>query len=376
MGQALVPGLEITRSARIRRKRELPIKGKTLVRVGDLVKSSQIVASAELPGDMRILRIPEKLGIEPFEVIKLLAERGIKEGVQVKTDEIICEHSGLFGLFRSRYLSPATGKVEFVSETNAHVGIREPSRELKIDAYISGKVVEVDDGQSVTIENDAAFVQGIFGVGGERRGEIALLKCSPSTALTEKDIPENVRGKIIIGGMRPNIAAIRRAAELGACALVTGSLDDQALKGYLGYELGVALTGDEELPMTLIITEGFGELPISEKVLGVLSQFEGKEASVNGATQVRAGALRPELIVPHPTVSVSRESSTDLASKGLVIGSKVRIIRVPYFGRKGEVTALPHEPALIESGAFCRVVKVKIDGMGEVIVPRANVEIT
>ncbi len=376
MSQAFVPGLEITTSTTLRRRRELPLKGKTLVKLGSQVRSSDLVASAELPGDLRILRLPEKLGIEPVELLALLKTQGIAEGQSVKENQLLCEHKGLFGLFRTTFNAPIEGRVEFISSSSAHIGLREKSRELQIDAFISGKVVEVEEGHSVTIESEAAFVQGIFGVGGERRGEISLLKVPANQKLDGGHIPEDVAGKILVGGMLPSIEAIKKASLLGAKGLIVGSLDDKALTSYLGYDLGVALTGDENISMTLIITEGFGELPISQRVLDVLSKFNGREASINGATQVRAGAIRPEIIICRGQEQrIERESKSN-TDKSLSVGTSVRIVRVPYFGKRGKVIELPHAPQLIESGAECRVVRVQLESAEVVTVPRANVEIT
>jgi hypothetical protein len=44
--------------------------------------------------------------------------------------------------------------------------------------------------------------------------------------------------------------------------------------------------------MTDVITEGFGNIPLADRTLSLLSAYAGKIASINGATQVRA-ARRP-----------------------------------------------------------------------------------
>jgi hypothetical protein len=57
------------------------------------------------------------------------------------------------------------------------------------------------------------------------------------------------------------------------------------------------------------------------------------------------------------------------------VGSTVRVIREPFFGRLGQVTALPSEPALIETGARVRVLDIALEGGTETTLPRANVEL-
>ena len=111
---------------------------------------------------------------------------------------------------------------------------------------------------------------------------------------------------------------------------------------------------------------------MSSRILELCKKFEGQACSINGATQVRAGALRPEIIIPHGEASKQVHESV---SKGLVEGAAIRIIRVPYFGEQGIVSNLPIEPQYIESGAKTRVVEITLHSGDRVTVPRANVEL-
>ena len=221
------------------------------------------------------------------------------------------------------------------------------------------------------IESNAAFLQGIFGVGGEKCGKIKLLEIAADKEIEKGDIPEVCKGEILVGGCSPSIEALLAAQSRGALGFVTGSIDDQALRYFVGYDIGVALTGDEDVAMTLIITEGFGTIPLSLRVSSIIKEFNGAPASINGATQVRAGAVRPEIIIAHN--QAVNEDAEKL--EGLSIGRQIRIIRVPYFGQMAKVTELPKEPKRIETGAKCRVLKAKLESGEEVFVPRANVEL-
>jgi hypothetical protein len=162
-----------------------------------------------------------------------------------------------------------------------------------------------------------------------------------------------------------------KAAKAGAVGCITGSIDDRALTEYVGHDIGVALTGDEDVSMTLIITEGFGSLPISERVLQTLGRINGDFVSLNGATQVRAGAQRPEVIGPMCEAADAHE----LRERSLSIGARIRVIRVPYFGAMGVVIDLPHELTPIETGAEVRILVATLDDGRQVTVPRANVEL-
>ena len=41
---------------------------------------------------------------------------------------------------------------------------------VEVDAYIDGMVTEILPGEGVVVEAEGAFIQGIFGVGGETCG--------------------------------------------------------------------------------------------------------------------------------------------------------------------------------------------------------------
>lgn len=373
MASAYTPGLELRAKTIVKKLRELPLLGEVMVKVGDKVKASDNVLSASLPGDLQIIRLSDRMSMELED---LLPGIKVKENDQIKKGDLLCEVKTFFGLFSSKLESPTSGTVEFITLSNAHIGIRKASTPLKINAYISGTVVEVEEKKSVLIETHAALIQGIFGVGGERQGEIMVLdELARDKEVSASDLEsygEKLKGKIVFAGASFNIEALRAAEKFGVAALVTGSIDAETLASFVGYEIGVSITGDEDLPFTLIITEGFGNLPISEQVLELAKAHTGRKASLNGATQVRAGAMRPEVIIPHEDSTVE-DSKQEL--KTLEIGSRVRVIRVPYFGMLGTVSELPHEPQEIESGAIVRVLHTKLDSGEIAIVPRANVEL-
>jgi transcription antitermination factor NusG len=81
--------------------------------------------------------------------------------------------------------------------------------------------------------------------------------------------------------------------------------------------------------------------------------------------------MRPEVIVPLKGKKVEQEK---MESKGLEVGSPIRIIREPYFGAIGKVTTLPSELPQIETEARVRVLEVELRDGKRVTLPRANVE--
>lgn len=113
---------------------------------------------------------------------------------------------------------------------------------------------------------------------------------------------------------------------------------------------------------------------MADKTFKLLESLHGKEASVNSATQIRAGVIRPEIIVPLSN-ELENVSQDKIESGKLKVGSNIRLIRQPNFGKLAKVVELVEEGQKIGTGAKVRVVKVALDNGKIIVVPRANIEL-
>jgi len=374
MSGAYTPGLTVSARTTIIKTRRLPLKGTVLSTTGTWVAPADKVARAELPGIMQPIKVASKLGIEPSEVTALLT---VKVGDKVNRGDIVAVTKGMWGLFKSECKSTTTGTVELISNITGNVGVREAPTPIEVDAYIPGRIIEVLDGEGVVIEAHGALIQGIFGIGGERRGEIMMITAGPDEPITADMITSAHAGKIIVGGSNLSGDALRKAHELGVTGIVVGGIVDKDLIDYLGYDIGVAITGHENIPLTLVLTEGFGTIAMAGRTFNLLKSLTGKTASICGATQIRAGVIRPEVIVADDTENAGGNAADEVVpSFSLEPGTNIRIIREPYFGLLATVTALPHHLVTVGSGAEVRVLEARLNTTGEIVtVPRANVEI-
>jgi len=363
----------VTGHATLRKQRRLPIAGEVLVSVGDKVRAETIVAHAELPGDVSAVNVVNQLGITPADLPGVMLKQ---QGEKVARDEAIAATRPLIKWFRSVARSPIDGYIEAVSHVTGQVMIRTAPKPVDVRAYIDGTVVEAFGDDGVTIEATGALVQGILGIGGEVAGELAVAGDGPAAVLEPKDLTDDLAGKIVVAGALITREAFDRAAAIGAAALVCGGFHDLDLRDLLGYDLGVAITGHENIRPVLIITEGFGSIAMAAATYELLAAHAGRRASANGATQIRAGVLRPEIIIPADDDSSAAASAGPKVSAagGLTPGSPVRIIREPGFGRLGAVKSLPAEARPVESEAKVRVVELEFPEGDTMVVPRANVE--
>ncbi len=367
---AYTPGLKIKLGTKVVKERILPLEGDILVEIGDTVPYDKIVAKTTVPGDPVFVKGSMTLGVEPEELLRYVV---VKENSFVNKSEVLAKYEALFGLIKKEVLSPIDGIVESISGLTGQIIIRGAPKPVEIDAYIPGSVVDVQVREGVSIETGACFIQGIFGIGGENHGTLKILVDTPEETLEANAISEDHAGAIIVGGSDVSLDALKKALELGVAGVVVGGIDQSSVVEFLGREIGVAITGTEDLSLTLIITEGFGRMAMSHSSFDLLKRFEGHLACINGATQIRAGVMRPEIIIPH--VEDCENISEEGFAAGMVRGTSVRIIAEPYFGAIGKVTSLPVDLQRIGTESRVRVLNVELKDGRIVQVPRANVEI-
>ncbi len=372
MAHAYTPGLKVLAHTVLTKERRLPLPGDIVVNKNDKVVGEQVVARTNLPGNVQTLNVAGLLGILADEVDDAMLK---KAGDTIEKEEVLAQSKGLFGLFKSHVKSPIKGVIESISRITGQLILREPPIPVEVIAYIDGQVIDVIKNEGVIIRTTGSFIQGIFGIGGETIGELAMAAKDPDEVLTEKQIDKSFKDKIIIGGSIVTYDALEQARKVGVKGIVVGGIEDQDLKRFMGYDIGVAITGSEQVGLTLVVTEGFGKMRMADRTFQLLKSLAGKKSSINGATQIRAGVMRPEVIVPLEDVSESKRTADLSRGSGLEVGMSVRIIREPHFGAIGKVVALPVDLQKIETEAVVRVLEVELADKQVVALPRANVEI-
>ena len=373
MAFAYTPGLKVKRFTIVNKTRRLPLPGEVLAKEGDIVTYDQIVAKTQLPGEVHLMNVANMLGLEPEEtkeyMLKKLSEHAEK-------GEVIAQRNSFFGLFKSYVRAPTSGTIELISDITGQISLREANITVEITAYIPGKVVQIIPREGVTIRTPAALVQGIFGIGGEAHAELKMVAESRDETLAPEKIDSSCKDKVLVGGALVTLEGLTKAVQMGVRGIVVGGIEEQDLINFVGHEIGVAITGQEEVGLTLIITEGFGRMRMSDATFSLLKSFDGRRASINGATQIRAGVLRPEIIIALRDDEVKGlNEEADEMSGGMTPGTQVRVIRDPYFGAIGRVASLPVELETVQSESQVRVVEVELEDGQKVVVPRANVEI-
>ncbi len=371
MAQAYSAGLTVTENIILRKERILPLKGDVLVKKGDKVKANDLVAQTFLPGKVIPLKLANKLGVLPALLPQYMK---VQPGEILKKGQVLAETKGFLGLFKSSVRSPIEGELESISQHTGQALLREPKVPIQVKAFIDGIVVDVIEKEGVVIENKSAYVQGIFGLGHETNGVIKMLIADPGQVIGSKDITDECRDKIIVTGAVLTLDIIEKAQSVGVRGVITAGIEDQDIKKLLGHDIGVAITGHEDIGLTIVVTEGFGKINMARKTFELLKKFEGYQASIHGMTQIRAGVIRPEIIIP---LEFEEKELKDIKTKvsTLEIGGMIRIIRQPNFGKIGKITGLPEKLFEVESETKVRILEAELEDGTKVTLPRANVEV-
>jgi len=343
----------VTPLTSVRHKRMLPTPGEVLVRVGDQVEPTQIVAHANLPGDFRVLPIARLLGIPVSKVRRYLR---VHLGDEVQQGQVIAKRRGLAA--RS-VKSPIDGVV--MTCVGGRILIEAQPTTFELCAYVYGTVRNVLEHYGIVIETMGAVVQGVWGTGGEGLGVLKCMVKSPDEPLRGRTIDPSCQGAILVGG--------------------TG-LDEVVFEQVQGFQLGGIVVGGlapemisqvEKLPFPVIVTEGIGTVPMSTPVFHLLGTNEGREASISGRVRPRWDTVRPEVVIPLPAETLPPAQTQP--GTPLMVGAQVRMVQAPYMGTVGTVKALPAHARRIETGAKVHGAEVDVGQESPIFVPLANLEI-
>jgi hypothetical protein len=358
-----IPELRISHAARIRRERRLDIPGEVSGAVGLRVGSQDVVARSYPPKIRRALSLTRVIGVREADVPKRLLKQ---VGDPVEAREIIIAKPINFGVQRLVYRAPEAGQIAAIQGSWMILDIYDTPQDVL--ALYRGTIVNVNPRRGAEVEAQGALIQGVWGSGKEGVGVIKWTAKTPDAILDADGLEADTRGTILTAGGGVTAALLKRADELGAAGIVTGSLAPELR------ELAASIR------VPVLVTEGFGSIPMSVPVYELLSVLNGQEAGLNARYEPRGRrAVRPELFVP---LSVSRMQQSDQAADTLRPdvrgGARVRGTVSPYQGRYG---TLPQEFVLqwvaTDSGMQLAAVQVEwLDGSGErELVPWTNLEL-
>jgi len=120
------------------------------------------------------------------------------------------------------------------------------------------------------------------------------------------------------------------------------------------------------------ITQGFGVLSMTDRILNLLNTYNGREIAIDMTTSEDWREIRPEIIIPVTGQTVPEERDT--ATQPFKVGQKVRLLQLPNLGEIGTISALPPDLNATESGFWLPGAMVQLPSNATIFVPFANLE--
>jgi hypothetical protein len=340
--------------ASILRERVLPIPGTVLARLNQKVSSGDVIAEAVRGREHILLNVAQILGISPAAADRIIK---CKEGDRLAAKTEIATGKGLFP---KTVTVPREGRVIVAGAGQVLLAVGDSKIELR--AGIPGTVVSLIPNRGAVIQTAGALVQGIWGNGRIDSGLLVNLVEQPDGVLTAGRLDVSMRGFVVLGGVVKDAEALKAAGELPVRGLIVSSL----------YPSLIPLAREMRYP--IIVTEGFGPMPMNSAAYKLLSTNAKREVTVNAEARDRYSGACPEVIIPLP-VTVNSDPPDLRDEETFAPGLQVRMRRPPSLGMIGSIVAIKPGLTLLPSGLRAPAAEVKLENGETVVAPLINLEV-
>ena len=231
---------------------------------------------------------------------------------------------------------------------------------IELRAGIPGTVVQIIPNKGVVIQTAGGLVQGVWGNGRIDSGVLVNLADSPDSVLTSKRLDVSLRGSIILAGIVKDAETLEAATELPVRGLIIASIFPSLL------------SKAREMRYPILVTDGFGTLPMNSAAFKLLSTNAKREVTVHAEIYDRYTGARPEVIIPLP-ISSDPPSPRDIET--FTSGLQVRMRRPPFMGMLGSIVTIKQGLTTLSSGLRAQAAEVKLENGETVIAPLVNLEV-
>ncbi len=362
-GAPLVPVIRCEDRARVRVERALPMTAEVLVQEGEQVKATQVIARAsdEIPRRVHVVDVAGMLGLPTRDVSSVMVKQ---RGEQVHVGEIIAVQRSVLPFAYRAYRSPINGRLRTVWYGWAVIETDGVPDVLDILAQVDGNIVAVVPGSHITIETEAAYIEGVCGIAGEAYGVLQLIRETSSAQLTPEQLPADTTDAILVTSVSVSHQVLEQAAALGAKGLVAA---------------GISTTTSKVAPLPVMATEGYGVRSMAPERFRLFQELEGHYATLMVPSERVPPWLcrRPAVIIPqtsqiHPE-NVPEKSA--LLRRRLRKGDHVRVVRAPMADRWGSIaTEIWDRQIRTASGLTLAGVEVRFSTEVVTWLPHLNLE--
>ncbi len=231
---------------------------------------------------------------------------------------------------------------------------------MELRAGIPGTIIQVIPGYGAVIQTAGALIQGVWGNGRIDTGVLTNLAEKPDEVLSAGRLDVSQRGSIILAGLVRDAETLQAAAELPVRGLIISSLFPSLIPTA------------REMRYPIVVTDGFGMLPMNSAAYKLLSTSAKREVTLNAEPYDRYAGTRPEVIIPLP---VSQDPALPRDVETFAPGQQVRLRRPPAAGSIGILMSIRPGLTTLPSGLRASAAEIKLDSGESVIAPLVNLEV-
>lgn len=347
----------------IERERVLPpgIRGEVLVRPGQDVTSTDVIAWGTKPSDYVIVDVASAMGIDPDDGSALADAIIVREGDYVEPGAPLVDGRGR----RIPRTPKKAGKSVVRLIEAGRIILQVNPENVEIQARLPGRVKEIVDGRGAIIEATGSVIQAAWGNG---RFNSAGYTFEPTAADGYDGLADLMGEDITLSKFRGKAIVLTRPLN----NMDLNVVENQELAGIIAPSAPVDLQENAmQLKVPVILTEGFGTLPPTAPIFDLLAKKQGSQTVYDAAVPDTRRNVRPEIIIASGRGGNVTAPATDIP---LAVGMQVRLRRAPYFGRIGKISQLPDKPLRLENGLRVPCAQVRLRGGETVTVPLANLD--
>ncbi len=335
----------------IRRERRLPQPGKVIVRQGQKVGASDILAETVLNPEFQILDIARLLGKPAANADKYLR---FQPGDQLSKGDLIAGPVGI-----TNRVVRAQHDAKVISAGDGQVLLELFSKPYQLKAGISGNVVELIPDRGAVIETTGALIQGVWGNGRLDCGVLAVIDPKPGFILTVGDMDVSLRGAVLLAGSCREVEVLRMAEELMLRGLILGSMSPELI------------VQAEKIRVPVIVIEGFGDFLMNPIAYKLLATNDRRETAVIAAVPKPEEGIRPEIIIPLPA---SENIHPPKDAGELVLDQRVRVVEYPHLGTIGTIQKVMRQVSF-PGGLKAPAAEIRLLDGRSMVLPLVNLEL-
>lgn len=347
----LAPVTHLLPLATFRRNRLLPVNGHVLVRTGQKVNATDVIAEAQRDGQHFLIDIRRALNISNIENAEKLITRHV--GEQVQKGDILA----LIGSVLPRVVrAPVDG--EIVAINNGQILLEGKAAPFQLLAGFTGGVVEVIPDRGAVIEASGALIQGVWGNRRVNAGTLQVVTSAPDDEFLRTRLDMSMRGAVILAGYCANADALQMAGETVLRGLILSSMNASL----------IPLANS--LPFPVILLEGFGRLATNAAAFRILRTNEKRDICLNSAAWNSFTGDRPEVFIPLPAEGNPLSELAEIKP-----GKTVRVVTSPYASQVGVILDVQPGWSALPNGVRARTATVRLDNNEQVRIPLANLDV-